>query len=139
MLKRISIICTMVMIFLMPLIALAYENLPATPDDVGGFVSWFTQTVQTLPGTGALIIVAFVLTAMIGIFKLTPLQKYWDKLGKWKVVIPLVLGAVAELVLNFPSPFTWQALITVVMSGITGSGALAIAINQLYKNLFKTK
>lgn len=135
---RRNLFLVVMVILLFPLVVLAYDNLPTTPEDVGGFVGWFTQNVQTLSGAGALAIVAFVLTCLIGIFKLTPLQKYWDKLGKWKVIIPLVLGAIAELIINFPNPFTWQGLITVIIAGVTGSGALAIAINQVWKNLFKT-
>jgi Sec-independent protein translocase protein TatA len=136
MIKKFISWTVLITVLLFPILLLGYENLGTTPEDVGGFITWFTTNAKTLPGAGGLAITAFILTCLLGIFKLTPLRKYWDKLGKWKVVIPLVLGAVAELIINFPSPFTWQGLLTVFIAGVTGSGALAIAINQVWKKIF---
>jgi hypothetical protein len=120
-------------------IAFGYDNLPAQDGDMGG---WFMSLVEMIKNWGSLGwhgIVAAMIVLVIGLTKISFIKVYWDKLGAWKFVIPLALGAVAELILNFPKPFQWGTFIGVIITGIGGSGALSIAVHHIFDKLLSKK
>jgi hypothetical protein len=128
---------------LLPLLAIAQTVTPTPippllnpPTDTGEFIGWLFSSVKSLSGASSTLIIAFVLTVIIGAFKLTPLIKYWDKLGKWKFTVPLLLAAVVEVLMNMPKPFAWGAFISQLIVGAFGTGTVAIALKTIWNQLF---
>lgn len=123
------------MLLIVPCLLFGYENLTPAPEGLGDFFSWLFSTVKTVQGQGWTVMTAFVLTGIVGLFKLTPLKIYFDKLGKWKFILIMALGAGAELLFNIPRPFTFSGVISVIITGASGTGALSIAFHHIIDKL----
>lgn len=127
------------LVLAIPLALFGYDPLTLPPDDISGFLGWLASGAQNLKGSSSTLIIAFVLSAIIGIFKLTPLSTWFEKLGKWRFIIPISLGGIAELLINWPAPFAFGSLVTILVSGIVGPGALAIAVYHALKGFKEVK
>lgn len=134
-----------ILAMLIPVVVLAQTATPLPtpilnpPVETGEFIGWFFSSIKTLSGASATLIIAFILTVLIGLFKLTPLKTFWDKLGKWKFVVPLALGAIVEIIMNLPNPFTWGAFAGQLIAGAFGTGTVAIALKTIWSQLFPPK
>lgn len=129
-------------LILLPAIAFAqvtYTDLPVAPsDDLGTLITYIFSQGKIVMGQGTTAIIAFIITILIAITKFTFLKPIFDKLGNWKFIIPITLGAIAEILFNIPKPFTWTAFITILVQGITGIGAVSIAVHHVWDK-FKGK
>jgi hypothetical protein len=117
-------------LLLVPVICLGYDNVVAPPEDPAGFASWFFPGTSAIKGQGHLVVVAFILTTAIGIIKMTPLKTLFDKLGSWKSIIVAILGAIAELFLNWPSPATFNNIMTIFLTGAAGTGMISSGLHH---------
>jgi hypothetical protein len=117
---------------LVPMLCFGYDNLVSPPEDLGQFVTWFFAQAGSVKGQGMTLIIAFGLTALLGVFKYfsTAFKTAFDKLGNWKFIIPIVVGASAELILNLPQPVTLIGVVTTIITGASGIGAVSIAIHH---------
>ncbi len=125
-------------IILFPVLCFSYDNFVAPPEDTTSFVQWFFSSFPA-SGAGWMVITGFVLTLIVGVLKLTSLKSWFDKLGSWKFAFIMILGAVAELVINLPSPFTWSGFLNIVATGALGTGSISIAIHHILDNFIKKK
>lgn len=126
-------------LFLVPVVCFAqvtYTDLPVAPsDDLSTLISYVFSQGKIVLGQGTTAIIAFVITILIAISKLTSIKPIFDKLGSWKFIIPLALGAIAEIVFNLPKPFTWSAFIAILVQGVTGIGAVSIAVHHIWDQI----
>ena len=124
---------------LFPMFAFSYDNLTEAPEGIGEFLAWAFANAKPAFGAGAASATAFVCTVLLGISKFTPLKPVFDKLGNFKFIIPMILGAVAELALNFPTPFSVKALVIMLYTGAMGTGTAAIAFHHIADKFIKKK
>lgn len=120
-------------------VAWAYDNLPEQSGDLGAWFQALVDMIKNHADLGWRGLTAGSIVLLIGISKFTFVKPYWDKLGAWKFAIPLALGAIGELILNFPVPFQWGTFISVIITGVAGSGALSIAIHHIMDKLLPSK
>lgn len=122
-------------LFFVSSLAYAYEVLQPAPDDIVGFVSWIMQQVDAMKTGNWQVITAIVVAGLLGIFKFASksFAAQMEKLGNWQFVIPVVLGAIGELILNFPHPFQWMEVIPVIIAGGTSTGLMAVAVYHIHK------
>lgn len=120
-------------LFLVPLMCFGYDNLVSPPEDLGELLKMFFSQAGSVKGQGITILIAFGLTTLLGLFKYFSItfKIVFDKLGNWKFILPLILGAVAELLLNLPKPVTLAGFITTLITGISGVGALSIFFHHV--------
>jgi len=130
----------LILFLLIPFMLFGYDPITQPPEDMGQFISWFMNNVGGVGAHGANYVIAFICTVLIGILKsITPLKPIWDRLGKWKMTIPIILGAIGEVALNFPSPFAWSGFFQMLIVGATGAGAVSIALHHVWAGLFSPK
>jgi hypothetical protein len=120
---------------LIPVYLSAYEVLSLPPDDPIEFLQWAFVTITSFKGASVSIIVGCSITILLWIFNYFKTKTFMDKLGKWKFVVPIGLGALAELCFNFPAPFTWSNLVAVIVKGASMNGAVAIALHHTCKRI----
>lgn len=119
-------------LFLLPLLCFGYTNFTDPPADVGPFITFFFDRVPALKGMGVVAIIGFVLTLFVGILKMNGWFKtQFDKWGKWKFILIMILGAIAELCINWPTPFTLAGFLNIIATGALGSGAVSIAFHHV--------
>ena len=111
--------------------ALAYTVLQPAPGEVVPWIQWLMSEVGSVKGQGWPLMVALGLWALVGVTKFTFLKKYFDKLGKYKFLVPLLGGALAEVFFNLPQPFSFSALIAMFVAGAGQQGLLAVAFHHL--------
>jgi len=128
----------LLLLLFLPLFCFGYENLPETPTDLNSFSQWFFSSIP-VKGAGWIVITGFVLTLLVGITKLTPLKAIFDKLGSWKFVLIMILGALAELIINFPTPFTLAGFLNIVATGALGTGSVSIAFHHILNGFANKK
>lgn len=132
--KALGFVLWVLFILMIGLDVMAYTNITPPPETVDGFIKWFFSEAKSMNGAGLTVIIAFSMTVILGLFKFTPLKPVWDKLGNWKFVIPMAAGAIGEVALNWPSPFSWAILATQIVTGATGTGLLAVAFHHVADN-----
>jgi len=132
--------------FAMPIVAAVAQTVDPNvitnpPADSSNYIQWFFDSIKSLKGATANLIIAFVLSALIGAMKMPAIikLKFWDKLGKWKFTIPLILGAIVALLIVWPTPFSWASLVQIIVAGAIGNGGLAIAIREIIRQFFPKK
>ena len=125
----------LISLLLIPVLSFGYTIFDAPPEDPVAFIKWAFNSITSFRGASASVITGTSITILLWIFNYFKTKVFMEKLGEWKFIIPLVLGAIAELVFNFPDPFTWSALISVIVAGASMNGALAIAIHHTGKRI----
>lgn len=118
------------LLIIFPVMCLGYTNFSGPPEDTSGFLNWFFASMPTA-GSGWMIITAFAMTVVIGILKLTKLKTFFDKFGNWKFLLVMFIGAVVELIMNLPSPFTWSGFLNIIATGALGTGSISIAFHHV--------
>lgn len=119
-----------------PLTAFAYV-VSEVPSEIGPWFQWLITEIGNAKGQGWYVILGISIWALVGICKFSILKTYFDKLGKWKFTIPIVLAVFADLFVNFPNPFTWGALLSVLVTSAGSGGTLAIAFHHIIDSFKK--
>jgi hypothetical protein len=122
-------------LLILPVCLFAYELLSVPPEDPAEFISWAFAVITSFKGASASVIVGGSITILLWIFNYFKTKTFMDRLGNWKFIIPIGLGAIAELCFNFPETFTWSALLAVLSKGATMNGAIAIALHHTCKRI----
>lgn len=128
-------------LLLVPVICLAqtatvaYVNVANPPDDIGAFINWLFTSAGAVKGHGSMAISALIITVLMGILKMTALKSLFDKLGNYKIIVPMALGAIAELLTNYPSPATLATVLSVIVTGASGTGLISVAYHHALDNL----
>jgi hypothetical protein len=113
--------------------AYAYTVLGEVPGDPLEWIKWAYTQVLSAKASSSAVKVGLLLWALIGLSKFTSLKKYFDKLGKWKSALPLVLGATAELLYNMPDKAGVSSIFAVLLAGASGSGLISVAWHHIVK------
>lgn len=135
---RVSRICglsALISLLIIPVYLSAYEVLNLPPDDPIEFLQWTYATVTSFKGASVSIVVGSSITILLWIFNYFRTKEYMDRLKEWKFIIPIGLGALAEICFNFPEQFTWNTLIAVIVRGASMNGAVAIALHHTCKRI----
>jgi hypothetical protein len=112
--------------------AFGYETIPAEPSDFNSLIEMVMSAFSAFKAGSIGMGVGLVITVLLGLMKMVPMLKgMFDKLGAWKFVIPMILGAIAEIAFNLPSDISFSAVMSLVIKGVQANGMVAIAFHHI--------
>jgi hypothetical protein len=119
--------------------AFGYDTIPAEPSDFNAVVEMVMAAFSAFKAGSIGMGVGLIITLILGLMKMIPaLKNAFDKLGAWKFIIPMALGAIAEIAFNLPSDLSFAAVVSLVVQGVQANGLVAIAFHHIISQFKKS-